>query len=62
MAQTPEPTLISTSSAPSTNACSICEMQVGSSDTAIVRTDETPPSMRSLSASVAAFMRETSKA
>ena len=62
MAQTPEPTLISTSSAASANACSICEMQFGSSDTAIVRTDDTPPSKRSLSDTVAAFMRDTSKA
>ena len=62
MVQTPEPTLISASSVPSANACSICEMQFGSSDTAIVRIDATPPSMRSLSASVAAFMRATSNA
>lgn len=62
MAQTPEPTLISILSTPSASAESICDKIFGISDIAIVRTDDSPPSMRSLSASVAAFMRETSKA
>lgn len=62
MAQTPEPILISILSTPSASAESICDKIFGISDIAIVRTDETPPSIQSLSDTVAAFMRDTSNA